>query len=133
MSPAWVREIEERLPELPDQMRARFVQQYALSEYDAGVLTADRDLALFYEAVAAEVDPKQSANWISGDLRALLNETGTDISDSKVTSGRMIELIELVAGLRKARPNQETFEVLDRDVFACGGPIDRFTPPERGE
>jgi aspartyl-tRNA(Asn)/glutamyl-tRNA(Gln) amidotransferase subunit B len=61
------------------------------------VLTADRDLAVFFEAVAAEVDPKQSANWISGDLRALLNETGTDISESKVTPEHMIELIELVA------------------------------------
>ena len=58
-------------------MLARFVEEYGLSEYDAGVLTSDRDLASFYEAVAAEVDPKQASNWISGDLRALLNETGT--------------------------------------------------------
>jgi len=97
MTRAWIREIENRLPELPDQMRARFVEQYGLSDYDAGVLTADRDLAVFFEAVAAEVDPKQSANWISGDLRALLNETGTDISESNVTPEHMIELIELVA------------------------------------
>jgi aspartyl-tRNA(Asn)/glutamyl-tRNA(Gln) amidotransferase subunit B len=78
-------------------MLARFVEQYGLSEYDAGVLTSDRDLASFYEAVAAEVDPKQASNWISGDLRALLNETGTDISDSRVTPEHMKELIELVA------------------------------------
>ena len=97
MTRAWIREIERRLPELPEQMRARFVEQYGLSDYDAGVLTADRDLAVFFEAVAAEVDPKQSANWISGDLRALLNETGTDISESNVTPEHMIELIELVA------------------------------------
>jgi len=78
-------------------MLARFIEQYGLSEYDAGVLTSDRNLASFYEAVAAEVDPKQASNWISGDLRALLNETGTDISDSRVTPEHMTELIELVA------------------------------------
>jgi aspartyl-tRNA(Asn)/glutamyl-tRNA(Gln) amidotransferase subunit B len=97
LSRAYVREIEDRLPELPDHMIARFVEQYGLSEYDAGVLTSDRNLASFYEAVAAEVDPKQASNWISGDLRALLNETGTDISDSRVTPEHMKELIELVA------------------------------------
>jgi aspartyl-tRNA(Asn)/glutamyl-tRNA(Gln) amidotransferase subunit B len=97
LSPAYVRDIETQLPELPEHMLARFVEQYGLSEYDAGVLTSDRDLAAFYEAVAAEVDPKQASNWISGDLRALLNETATDISDSKVKPEHMKELIELVA------------------------------------
>jgi aspartyl-tRNA(Asn)/glutamyl-tRNA(Gln) amidotransferase subunit B len=96
LSEAWVREIESRMPELPDAMRARFVEQYGLSPYDAGVLTADRDLAVYYEAVAAEVDPKQAANWISGDLRSLLNESGEEVSNSKASPERMIELICLV-------------------------------------
>ena len=108
LSPAYVRELEERLPELPDHMLARFVEQYGLSEYDAGVLTSDRDLASFYEAVAAEVDPKQASNWISGDLRALLNETGTDISDSRVTPEHMTELIELVAAGKVSRSAART-------------------------
>ncbi len=103
LSEAHVREIEERLPELPGQMLDRFVEQYGLSEYDAGVLTADRDLAAFYERVAAAVDPKQAANWISGDLRALLNESGTEISDSKVTPEHVIELIELVTDGKVSR------------------------------
>ncbi len=93
---AWINELRSRLPELPEAMRARFVEQYGLSEYDAGVLTSDRELASYYEKVAFEVDPKQAANWISGDLRALLNEAGTEISDTKVTPQRMIELIGLV-------------------------------------
>ncbi len=103
LSEAHVREIEERLPELPGQMLDRFVEQYGLSEYDAGVLTADRDLAAFYERVAAAVDPKQAANWISGDLRALLNESGTEISESKVTPEHVIELIELVTDGKVSR------------------------------
>ncbi|MDP9409409.1 MAG: Asp-tRNA(Asn)/Glu-tRNA(Gln) amidotransferase subunit GatB [Actinomycetota bacterium] len=103
LSEAHVREIEERLPELPGQMLERFVEQYGLSEYDAGVLTADRDLAAFYERVAAAVDPKQAANWISGDLRALLNESGTEISESKVAPEHVIELIELVTDGKVSR------------------------------
>jgi aspartyl-tRNA(Asn)/glutamyl-tRNA(Gln) amidotransferase subunit B len=103
LSEAHVRGIREQLPELPDRMLARFVEQYGLSEYDAGVLTADRDLAAFYERVAAEADPKQAANWISGDLRALLNEAGTEISGSKTTPEHVIELIELVSSGRVSR------------------------------
>jgi aspartyl-tRNA(Asn)/glutamyl-tRNA(Gln) amidotransferase subunit B len=72
---------------------------------------------VFYETVAAEVDPKQSANWISGDLRALLNETATDISESNVTPEHMIELIELVATGRVSRSAAK--DVLAR-VFETG-------------
>ncbi|MGH3144964.1 MAG: Asp-tRNA(Asn)/Glu-tRNA(Gln) amidotransferase subunit GatB [Rubrobacter sp.] len=117
LSEARVREIGERLPELPDRMLARFVEQYGLSEYDAGVLTADRDLATFYEKVAAAVDPKQAANWISGDLRALLNEAGTDVSRSKVTPEHVTELIELVADGKVSRSAAR--DVLGT-VFASG-------------
>jgi aspartyl-tRNA(Asn)/glutamyl-tRNA(Gln) amidotransferase subunit B len=96
------------MPELPDAMRARFEEQYGLSRYDAGVLAADRELAAFYESVAAEADPKQAANWISGDFRALLNESGTDLSDSKVTPGHMVELIGLVGDGKVSRSAART-------------------------
>ena len=98
---AWIREIKETLPELPDAMRARFREQYGLSDYDAGVLTADRDLAAYYEAVVGAdgaVDPKQAANWVSGELRARLNEAGMEVSESRVTPGMMVELVRLVSG-----------------------------------
>jgi aspartyl-tRNA(Asn)/glutamyl-tRNA(Gln) amidotransferase subunit B len=117
LSPAYIREIEERLPELPDRMLARFVEQYGLSEYDARVLTSDRDLATFYEEVAAEVDPKQASNWISGDLRALLNETGTELPDSRVEPEHVKELIELVAAGKVSRSAART--ALDT-VFETG-------------
>ncbi len=92
-------EIEGRLPELPDQMLARFVEQYGLSEYDAGVLVADRDLAAFYEEVAGApgVDPKQAANWITVELRGRLNESGIDLAESGATPERMADLIGLFA------------------------------------
>jgi aspartyl-tRNA(Asn)/glutamyl-tRNA(Gln) amidotransferase subunit B len=96
LTAAWVRQIKSRLPELPEQKKARFIEQYRLSEYDAGVLTSDNELASFYEEVAAEADPKQAANWTTGELRARLNEAGVDISESKITPGHLAELIGFV-------------------------------------
>ncbi|MBA2510262.1 MAG: Asp-tRNA(Asn)/Glu-tRNA(Gln) amidotransferase subunit GatB [Rubrobacteraceae bacterium] len=117
LSGAYVREIQGRMPELPDARRARFVERYGLSPYDAAVLVADRDLAAFYEEVAVEADPKQASNWISGDFRALLNEAGTDVSESKVTAGHMVELIGLVEDGKVSRSAART--VLD-GVFETG-------------
>ncbi len=96
LTAAWVQEIKSRLPELPEERKARFIKQYGLSEYDAGVLTADAELAGFYEKVAAEADPKQAANWTTGELQALLNEAGIGIPESKVEPGHLTELIRLV-------------------------------------
>jgi aspartyl-tRNA(Asn)/glutamyl-tRNA(Gln) amidotransferase subunit B len=98
LTEAWVREIKSRIPELPEQKKARFAEQYGLSEYDASVLTVDSELASFYEEVAATADPKQAANWISGELRALLNEAGAGVAESRITSGAIVELISLVRG-----------------------------------
>jgi aspartyl-tRNA(Asn)/glutamyl-tRNA(Gln) amidotransferase subunit B len=111
---AWIREIESRLPELPDQMRARFMEQYGLSDYDAGVLVADRDLAIYYEKVAAfsGIGPKQAANWITVELRGRLNEAGIEISKSKVGPERMAELIGLVGEGTISRSAAK--DVLDR-------------------
>jgi aspartyl-tRNA(Asn)/glutamyl-tRNA(Gln) amidotransferase subunit B len=96
LTAAWINQIKSRLPELPEQKKARFIEQYGLSEYDAGVLTADIGLASFYEEVAVEADPKQAANWTTGELRARLNEAGVDLSESTITPKHLAELIELV-------------------------------------
>jgi aspartyl-tRNA(Asn)/glutamyl-tRNA(Gln) amidotransferase subunit B len=96
LTEAWIRQIKSRLPELPEQKKARFIEQYGLSEYDAGVLTADKDLAAFYEEVASKADPKQAANWTSGELQARLNEAGVGISESKVGPEHLADLISLI-------------------------------------
>jgi aspartyl-tRNA(Asn)/glutamyl-tRNA(Gln) amidotransferase subunit B len=96
LTAAWVSQIKNHLPELPEEKKARFIEQYGLSEYDAGVLTSDNELASFYEGVAAKADPKQAANWTTGELRARLNEAGVSISESKVTSEHLAGLIGLV-------------------------------------
>ena len=77
--PAWVEEIRKSLAELPEARRRRFVTQYALPEYDAGVLTQSPALADYFEATAALVDnPKSASNWVMGELTRKMNELGID-------------------------------------------------------
>jgi aspartyl-tRNA(Asn)/glutamyl-tRNA(Gln) amidotransferase subunit B len=117
LTEAWVRQIKGRLPELPEQKKARFIEQYGLSEYDAGVLTADRDLAAFYEEVASKADPKQAANWTSGELQARLNEAGIGISESRVGPEHLADLISLV---EKGTISRSAAKDVLGTVFASG-------------
>jgi len=91
--------VRKTLPELPDQKAARFVSQYGLSPYDAGVLSASRELAAFYEEVVREVpkDPKLAANWVMGELAAALNKETLDIGASRIDAGRLAGLIKRIA------------------------------------
>jgi aspartyl-tRNA(Asn)/glutamyl-tRNA(Gln) amidotransferase subunit B len=102
LDPAWVAALKAALPELPDARRARFVRDFGLSAEEAGVLTAERATAEFFETVAAQGpngsrDPKAAANWVSGDLFGALNKTGLGIEDSPVTAARLGKLIDLIA------------------------------------
>ncbi len=84
---AFIEAARASLPELPDQKRQRFVSQYGLSDYDAGVLTASRELANFFEHTieAAGGEPKLCANWVMGDLSAMLNKDNKDVSQCPVS------------------------------------------------
>ena len=77
---AFIEDVRAGLPELPDAKAARFAREHGLSEYDAGVLTASRELAAYYEEVAAGCgEPKLAANWVMGDLSGFLNRDGLEI------------------------------------------------------
>ncbi len=95
--------VRASLPELPDQKAARFSSQYGLSAYDAGVLTASRELADYYEEVAREVpaEPKLAANWVMGELAASLNKEGLEIhavaSSGKLPAARLAGLLKRIA------------------------------------
>ena len=94
---AYLDQVSAELPELPDQKKQRYMEQYGLSGYDAGVLTASRELADYFEAVVAKTgDAKLSANWISGELAARLNREELDISESKVSAEAYAGLIERI-------------------------------------
>jgi aspartyl-tRNA(Asn)/glutamyl-tRNA(Gln) amidotransferase subunit B len=86
--------VRTELPELPWARRSRFMSDYGLSDYDAGVLTTARALADYYEAVAAATgDAKLSANWVMGELAGALNRDGLDITGSKVSAEALAGLL----------------------------------------
>ncbi len=94
---AWIEDIRKSLPELPDQKRARFEQDYNLSRYDAGVLTSDADKALFFEEVARGRDAKLAANWVTQELFGYLNKEGLELSQSPVSASALGGLIALIS------------------------------------
>ena len=94
---AWVDEIRRSLPELPDEKKARFMDQYRLSAYDAGVLVAEKAAADFYEAVARGRDPKIASNWVTGELFGALNRLGKSIEESPVSADALGGLLDLMA------------------------------------
>jgi aspartyl-tRNA(Asn)/glutamyl-tRNA(Gln) amidotransferase subunit B len=94
----WVDAIAASLPELPDAKKARFVLEYGVTEYDAGVLVADRASAGFFEDVARGRDGKQAANWVINELFGRLNKEGRDIADSPVSATQLGQILDLIAG-----------------------------------
>jgi aspartyl-tRNA(Asn)/glutamyl-tRNA(Gln) amidotransferase subunit B len=115
---AYIQAQRARLPELPDQKAARFVAQYGLSAYDAQVLTASRDMAAFYESVAAAVpaDAKLAANWVMGDFSAALNKDGLDIGASRLGAAQLGGLLNrIVDNTISGKLAKEVFEVMWAD------------------
>jgi aspartyl-tRNA(Asn)/glutamyl-tRNA(Gln) amidotransferase subunit B len=111
LDPEWVERLRAALPELPDAKKARFVSAYGLSPDDAGVLVAEKEIAGFFERVAAGRDPKAAANWVMGDLFGALNRLGVGIAQSPVSAEQLGSLIDLIAdGTISGR--------LAKDVFA---------------
>jgi len=112
---ALIESVRATLPELPDEKAARFCSQYGLSAYDAGVLTASRELAAYYEEVvrAAPSDPKLAANWVMGDLAAALNKEGLEVSAGKLPATRLAELLKRIGdGTISGKIAKEVFEVM---------------------
>jgi aspartyl-tRNA(Asn)/glutamyl-tRNA(Gln) amidotransferase subunit B len=95
---AYVDELEQHLPELPDEKRARFIKSYGLSAYDASVLVAERENADFFEAVAKGRDGKAAANWVINELFGRLNKEGKDVSQSPMSAGQLGSIVDLIAG-----------------------------------
>ena len=92
---AFIASVRATLPELPDRKAARLGTQYGLSAYDAGVLSASRELADYYEEVvaAAPQEPKLAANWVMGELAAALNRDGLELSAGKMPAARLAQLL----------------------------------------
>jgi aspartyl-tRNA(Asn)/glutamyl-tRNA(Gln) amidotransferase subunit B len=116
VSPEWIAEVRESLPELPRAKRQRFVAQYGITPYDAAVLTASRELADYFEEAARGADPriaKQCANWIAVNVSARLNEEGIDITQARVRAAELRGLVERIAdGTISGKLAKEVFDAM---------------------
>jgi aspartyl-tRNA(Asn)/glutamyl-tRNA(Gln) amidotransferase subunit B len=111
LDPAWIKEIEANLPELPDAKKARLQSQYGLSAYDAGVLITEQARADFFEVAAKGRDAKLTSNWVTNDLAARLTAAGLDITDSPIGPGAIADLVQLIEeGVISSKIAKDVFE-----------------------
>jgi len=109
---AWVDDIAATLPELPDAKKARFMSDFGLTDYDASVLTAETDTALYFEQVAAGRDGKQAANWVINELFGRLKKDDRDITDAPVTPAQLGGIVDLIAaGDISGKIAKDVFEI----------------------
>ncbi len=118
LSQAYVDALAKDLPELPDQKRARFIETFGLSPYDADVLVAEREAADYFEAVAKGRDAKQAANWVINELFGRLNKDGASIVDSPVSAEQLGAIVDLIKdGTISGKIAKDVFDI----VFTEGG------------
>lgn len=117
---SWVEKVRRELPELPDAKKARFMREYELPEYDAGVLTASKDLAAYFEAsVARYPHPKKVSNWIMVELLRELNQDDREIEQCPVSPGSLGDLLHLIdQGVISGKIAKGVFE----EMYATGKP-----------
>ncbi len=110
---AFVDALKAHLPELPDEKKARFIRDFGLSAYDAGVLVAERETADYFEAVAKGRDAKAAANWVINELFGRLNKEGKDIESSPVSAQQLGGMLDLIAdGTISGKIAKDLFEIL---------------------
>jgi len=120
-SQAWVDELRARLPELPAQRRARYIDALGLSVYDAGVLTADAPLAAYFDGVVSEgVPAKSAANWITGEFSRLLNQNAADGLRADRVALRPAGLAELIGEVEAGRVSSTNAKTVLAATFESG-------------
>ena len=109
----YVDAIAASLPELPDERKARYMADFGLSAYDAGVLVAEKETAIYYETVAKGRDAKIAANWVITNIFGLLKEKGVGIAECPVSADSLGELLDLLADSTiSSRIAKDVFEVM---------------------
>jgi aspartyl-tRNA(Asn)/glutamyl-tRNA(Gln) amidotransferase subunit B len=100
ISQAWIDTVKASMPELPAAMRARFISEYALPDYDALVLTQSKAMATYFVAVvdkAGKENAKAAANWLMGDVSSTLNREGVDLDDTPVSAAQLAAMLKRIA------------------------------------
>jgi aspartyl-tRNA(Asn)/glutamyl-tRNA(Gln) amidotransferase subunit B len=110
---AYVDELARHLPELPDDKKARFIKEYGLTPYDAGVLIAEQDQADYYEAVAKGRDGKMAANWVINELFGRLNKEGKTVSTSPMSAAQLGAIVDLISeNVISGKLAKDLFEII---------------------
>jgi aspartyl-tRNA(Asn)/glutamyl-tRNA(Gln) amidotransferase subunit B len=110
---SYVDALAAKLPELPDEKKSRFKREFSLSDYDAGVLVAERETAEFFEAVVKGRDGKAAANWVINELFGRLNKEGKTIASSPVSAGQLGAMLDLIRdGTISGKIAKELFEIV---------------------
>ena len=118
ISDEWKAQARQSLPELPDARRQRFIQEYALPDYDAGQLTLSKQLADYFEDVAqGSGEPKLAANWVLSELLYLLKDANREISESPVSAAHLAELLRMIA---KGSVSGKMAKDILAEMFSCG-------------
>jgi aspartyl-tRNA(Asn)/glutamyl-tRNA(Gln) amidotransferase subunit B len=116
LSPSLVADLRNNLPELPDEKKSRFIREYKLSAYDAGVLVAERETAAYFETVVKggvnARDPKTAANWVINELGGGLNREGKDIAAAPISAMQLGTIIDLIGdGTISGKIAKDVFEI----------------------
>ncbi len=110
---AFVDELAAELPELPDEIKTRFVNEMGLSVYDASILVMEKAIADYFEIVAKGRDGKLAANWVINDLLGALNKAGLDIVDSPISAEQLGKIVELIKeGTISGKIAKDLFEIV---------------------
>jgi aspartyl-tRNA(Asn)/glutamyl-tRNA(Gln) amidotransferase subunit B len=130
ISPEWIERVRATMPELPGAMRERFARDYALTEYDAAVLTQSKPTAIYFEALvgAAGGDhAKVAANWMMGDVASTLNRAGVDIADAPVKPEQLALLLKRIGdGTISNKIAKEVFGAMWEAASASAGLADEI-------
>lgn len=123
----WISNTQSTLPELPQEKFDRFKAGYGLNDYDTQLLVENRPVADYFEQVVAQphVDPKSAANWITGELFSLMNQSGVDIIHITVSPNHLAQLLQLIDS---GEINLTSAKAVLAEMFASGGnPVDIIT------
>lgn len=94
----WIKKIQEEMPEVPEQRKARYEKEYGLSEYDISVLIANKDVSDFYDAVMKHTtNAKLAANWVITELLSILNKNNVDITNAKIQPVHLASMVDMIA------------------------------------
>ena len=112
----FIETIKKEIPELPDQKKIRFIEKFKLSPYEATILVSDLETSKYFEKVIEKSDVKLSANWITGELFALLNEKNLEINQSPISPENLSKLINLISdGTISGKIAKTIFEIMSKE------------------